>query len=53
MNEVITLIGNAGERDVFCRLASIGQREYYEAQAVDVYPECKFILADYLEYESE
>ena len=53
MNEVITLIGNAGERDVFCRLASIGQREYYEAQAVDVYPECKFILADYLEYENE
>ena len=53
MNEVITLIGSAGERDVFCRLASIGQREYYEAQAVDVYPECKFILADYLEYENE
>lgn len=52
MNEVITLIGSAGERDVFCRLASIGQREYYEAQAVDVYPECKFILADYLEYET-
>ena len=53
MNEILTLIKGDAERTVFCRMASIGQREYYEAQAVDVYPECKFILADYLEYDNE
>lgn len=53
MNEILTLIKGETERTVFCRVASIGQREYYEAQAVDVYPECKFILADYLEYDNE
>ncbi len=53
MNEVLTLINGDIEREVFCRMASIGQREYYEAQAVDVYPECKFILADYLDYDNE
>ncbi len=53
MNEILTLISGDSEREVFCRMASIGQREYYEAQAVDVYPECKFILADYLDYDNE
>lgn len=53
MNEVLTLIIGDARREVFCRMASIGQREYYEAQAVDVYPECKFILADYLDYDNE
>lgn len=53
MNEILTLINGETTRTVFCRMASIGQREYYEAQAVDVYPECKFILADYLEYDNE
>lgn len=53
MNEVLTLINGDAGREVFCRMASIGQREYYEAQAVDVYPECKFILADYLDYDNE
>lgn len=53
MNELLTLISGETERNVFCRMASIGQREFYEAQAVDVYPECKFILADYLEYSNE
>jgi hypothetical protein len=53
VNEVLTLINGEAGREVFCRMASIGQREYYEAQAVDVYPECKFILADYLDYDNE
>ena len=53
MNEILTLINGDARREVFCRMASIGQREYYEAQAVDVYPECKFILADYLDYDNE
>ena len=53
MNEVITLIKGDTRREVFCRLQSIGQSEFYEASAQDFYPEMKFILADYLEYDNE
>lgn len=41
------------EREVLCRLASIGQSEFYQAQATDLRPELKFVLADYLDYEGE
>lgn len=40
-------------REVFVRLASIGQTEFYQAQATDLRPELKFILEDYLDYEGE
>lgn len=40
-------------REVFVRLASIGQTEFYQAQATDLRPEFKFILDDYLDYEGE
>ena len=40
-------------REVFFRLGSIGQTEFYQAQATDLRPELKFVLADYLEYEGE
>lgn len=53
MNEVITLIKGDTRRDVFCRLQSIGQSEFYEASARDFYPEMKFVLADYLDYDNE
>lgn len=64
MNELLTLIQRTladdgytvlGEtrRDVLCRLASIGQSEFYQAQATDLRPELKFVLADYLDYEGE
>ena len=53
MNEILTLIKGDNIRDVFCRLASIGMKEFYEASARDFYPELKFILADYLEYDNE
>ena len=64
MNELLTLVGRSladdgytvtGEtrRDVLCRLASIGQTEFYQAQATDLRPELKFILADYLDYAGE
>lgn len=53
MTGVLTLIKGDISREVFCRMASIGQREYYDAKAVDVYPEMKLILADYLEYADE
>lgn len=53
MNEVLTLISGETSRTVFCRLASIGMKEFYEASARDFYPEMKFILADYLDYSNE
>lgn len=59
MNESITLIkrtpgsDDITKRDVLCGLRSIGQAEFYQANAVDIHPEAKFILADYLDYDGE
>lgn len=41
------------ERNVFAELKSIGQSEFYQAQAVGLKPEIKFVLPDYLEYRDE
>lgn len=40
-------------RQVFCRLESIKQKEFYQAMAVGLQPEVKFVLADYLDYADE
>lgn len=66
MNDVLTLISttrgtdDCGDttfsetsRTVFCEVMSIGQSEFYQAQAVGLKPELKFKLSDYLEYEGE
>lgn len=59
MNEAITLIARTPgtddipKRTVLCGLRSIGQAEFYQANAVDIHPEAKFILADYLDYGGE
>ena len=41
------------ERTIFCREASIGQKEFYQAQAVGMKPELKLVIADYLDYQGE
>jgi SPP1 family predicted phage head-tail adaptor len=41
------------ERSVFAEIKSIGQSEFYQAQAVGLKPEIKFVLADYLDYQNE
>lgn len=41
------------ERSVFAELKSIGQSEFYQAQALGLKPELKFVLPDYLEYQNE
>lgn len=41
------------EKTVFAGLKSIGQSEFYQAQADGLKPELKFILADYLDYNGE
>lgn len=65
-NEVIELISEVkavdeygdttettSSRTVFADLRSIGQSEFYQAQAVGLKPEIKFVLPDYLEYSNE
>ncbi len=41
------------ESDVFARMKSIGQTEFYQAQTVGIKPELKFVLADYLDYAGQ
>lgn len=66
MNEALILVRQAqgtddfgdpvvteSTREVFGRLGSIGQAEFYQAHAVGLKPELKFILTDYLDYEDE
>jgi len=40
-------------RQVFCRVQSVGAKEFYQAQATGLKPEIKFILTDYLEHQEE
>lgn len=61
MNEIVTLIKRTWDgstqtettRDVLCGLRSIGQQEFYEANATDFRPEMKIVLTDYLDYQDE
>jgi SPP1 family predicted phage head-tail adaptor len=66
MNDILKLISQArgvdeygdpvlqeSAREVFCGVRSIGGKEFYQAQAVGLQPEVKFVLADYLEYSRE
>lgn len=66
MNDILTLIQQTQtvddygdtvtaetSRQVFCKVGSIGQKEFYQAHAVGLQPEVKFILADHLDYEGE
>lgn len=41
------------DRTVFAQTKSIGQSEFYQAQADGLKPELKFILADYYDYQNE
>lgn len=40
-------------RQVFCRVESIGTKEFYQAAATGLRPEIKFVLADYYDYAGE
>ena len=52
--DILTLLDdNYRPRDVFCNAHSIGMKEFYQANAQDIHPEAKFILADYLDYNGE
>lgn len=40
-------------RNVFAEVKSISQSEFYQAQAVGLKPEIKFVIADFADYEDE
>jgi len=37
----------------FAKLKSIGQSEFYQAQAQGLQPEIKFVISDYLDYDNQ
>ena len=41
------------ERTIFAEVKSIGQNEFYQAQAVGLKPEIKFVIADFADYQNE
>lgn len=41
------------ERKVFARCCSIGMKEFYQAAAIGLKPEIKFIIADAADYQGE
>lgn len=66
MNEIINLISITETTDrygrqsttetskqLFAAVRSITQSEFYQAQAVGLKPEYKFVIADYLEYNNQ
>lgn len=52
-NEVGDLVKVRTEKEVFAELKSIGQTEFYQAKALGLKPELKFVLADYYDYNDE
>lgn len=47
------MIAQETVRPVFAEIKSIGQKEFYEAAAVGMKPEIKFVIADFLDYHDE
>ena len=41
------------KKELFAKVLSVGQQEFYQAQASGFKPELKFEIADYLDYENE
>jgi len=53
VNEYGDMVTTQTERAVFAQVKSIGQSEFYQAAAVGLKPEIKFVIADYLDYDEE
>lgn len=52
-NEVGDQIETLEKAMRFAKIKSIGQSEFYQAQAQGLKPEIKFVLADYLDYDNQ
>ena len=46
-------VTTTAERQIFAEVKSIGQSEFYQAQAVGLKPEIKFVIADFADYQNE
>lgn len=53
VNEVGDQIEKPERTMRFAKLKSIGQSEFYQAQAQGLKPEIEFVLADYLDYDNQ
>ncbi len=53
VNEVGDQIKTMHKTMRLAQVKSIGQSEFYQAQAQGLKPEMKFVLADYLDYENQ
>ena len=53
VNKYGDLINAETEREIFAEVKSIGQSEFYQAAAVGLKPEIKFVIADFLDYQGE
>ena len=47
------LVKTTTERTLFAEVKSVGQSEFYQAQAVGLKPEIKFVIADFYDYQGE
>ena len=52
-NDVGDMVETTEKAMRFAKLKSIGQSEFYQAQALGLKPEIKFALADYLDYDNQ
>lgn len=53
INEYGDTVQTFTERNVFAEVKSIGQSEFYQAQATGLKPEIKFVIADFADYQNE
>ena len=53
INEYGDTVQTFTERTVFAETKSIGQSEFYQAEAVGLKPEIKFVIADFADYQNE
>ena len=53
VNEYGDTVQTFAEKNVFAEVKSIGQSEFYQAEAVGLKPEIKFLIADFADYQGE
>ena len=53
VNEYGDTVKTYTSRNVFAEVKSISQSEFYQAEAVGLKPEIKFVIADFADYEGE
>ena len=52
-DEYLNQIAVEEERQVFCKVQTVGRTEFYQAAQADMHPEFLFILSHYKDYEGE